>query len=303
MSYWKHLNKTYKDSAKSKPGPGAVLDALIAAGIPAEEAKRIVEAIGNQYVTKAQVSALVGKESEVQAPNTAKDRAAKEKADKEKKREDDAGGAPVSVYVDGRAVFANNVLVGGDLAVNNLRVFNNAEIDRRIDARKAVFRELEVPRGVRIGPNQCDIDAPLVCNGPIVARQGGRFAGNNTFDGQVNLAGQVIWQNRVCTPATVVLTKSLAADGTDKLTVGSQEVTVLNDHGDQPPEQLQWAWTAQSEFVVNSVTLDGISVVTGITVDENCCVTATGTTVYVVGSVGFANVAGLTGSIVITGVT
>lgn len=306
MSWWKVKNKNYRDTPAAVTPDGALIEALISAGVAPAEARRIADALKAQYVYRSEVSSLVGRLQDAGAltPKNEADRAARARAEAARQAADDAGQVPVAINVDGRAFFQNNVLVGGDLEAERLNIAREAAIAGALEARRAVFRELEILNAFNAQRGAFNVNAPLVLNGPLVARQGGRFAADVTFDGQVNLAGEVTWNNRVCQPASVLLTCAIAPDGSDKITIGSREVMVLKDHGDESSEQIQWSYEADPATVITGVGTQGVSVITSVGFDaENCAVTASGTTVYSVVSITSGSVAGLTGSVKITSVT
>ena len=195
----------------------------------------------------------------------------------------------------------NNLNVGGDLAVNNLRVFQNADVDRRLAARDGLFRNLAVLGVANLVPGQAVFNAPIVANQAIVARQGGRFSGQNVFDGNVQLNGAVDWNGVACQPANVVFTKSLLADGTGKVIVGTGEARVVNDFGDGQPSTLEWAYDPTPQTVVQAVATEAVTVITSVGFDaDNCAVTTGSTSIYRVVSVSSVDVAGLTGDVKIT---
>lgn len=299
MSYWTIANGPGRDVAASGSG-SVVLDALLDAGIPAPQAQRLVVALSEDYAARANLSALIaaalrGPSPQSQAARTDQDKVAA--AEKEAKKD----GEP-ALQVEGRAYIANNLNVGGDLAVNNVLAFNNVFVGRGLAARNGEFRTLVVPQAAAIGPGAFVVNAPLVANRPLVVRQGGQFSGQNTLDGQVNLNGQVVWAGRACNPAVVTLTKSVVADGSDKLVVGTQEVRVLTDHGDGQPDKIQFAYAPETQSVVQSVATEAITVITGATFDaENCAISTSSTQIYRVVSITAATVAGTTGQITITG--
>jgi hypothetical protein len=296
VSYWTVANGPGVDEAGSGSPDAAILDALLAAKIPPAEAQRIATALANVYTPRDELATALTKAAK--RPRRSPPTTSKKVADKE--AADAKNGEPPLVF-DNRVFVTNNLNVGGDLSVNNLRVFQNAAVDRTLSVRDGVFRNLSVLGAAAIGPAQAAFIAPLVANQVIVARAGGQFAGQNVFDGNVQLNGTVDWNGVACQPGNVVLTKSLLADGTGKVIVGTGEVRVLNDYGDGQPSTLEWAYDPTPQTVVQSVTTEAITVVTSVGFDaDNCAVTTGSTSIFRVVSVTAVDVAGLTGEVKIT---
>jgi hypothetical protein len=305
MSYWSIANGTRIDQERGSSAGAAVVDALVAAKVTPEDAARIVDALSKIYTPRTELPDALEEETRrresrnpLAKPPPAPTTGAAEQEDDEARN----GGVP-AVALDGRVFVNNNLNVAGNLAVNNLRVFQNAAIGNRLTARDAVFRTLAVQKAAVIGPGLAVFNAPIVANQAIVARQGGQFAGHNVFSGNVQLNGVVDWRGRVCNPETVVLTKSLGADGTAKVVVGGSEVRVLNDYGDAPPSTLEWTYEPEAQAVVQSVATEAITVITSVGFDaENCAVTSATTSIYSVVSITGGTAAATTGSIKINSV-
>jgi hypothetical protein len=299
VSYWTVANGPGRDAAKVASPDAAILDAMIAAKIPPAAAQRLATALAAVYTPRAELPAALTqalkRSSGPEQGNTAPG------AEKEEERDEKAG-VP-TLALDGRVFISNNLNVGGNLAVNNLRVFQNAAVDRTLSARDGVFRNLAVLNAAEFGPNQAVFNVPLVANRAVNARAGGFFSGQNVFDGNVQLNGAVDWNGVACRPGNVVLTKSLLADGTAKVIVGTGEVRVLNDLGDGQPSTFEWTYEAVSQAVIQAMVTEAITVVTSVGFDaENCAVTTGGQSIFRVVSVTTADVAGLTGVVKINSV-
>lgn len=251
MSYWDLVNGG-SDVAGSQSPEGEILEALIAAKIPAPEAERIARAFGEVYAKQADLQGLLNAALQSQRGGT--------KTDPEKPGDrevvDDKPGEEPGLNVAGSAVIDGDLAVSGTISTNNLRVFNTAQVLRRLEAAQGVFRTVEVPGVARLGNGAANIDAPLIANRPALMRQGGRYAGDNTFDGNVNLAGQVVWRNKLCQPANVVLTQSLNPAGGGVLKVSTREAFVLRDHGNGQPQTLEWSYEPSSTKALVSASLE-----------------------------------------------
>jgi hypothetical protein len=309
MSYFQISNGPGTDAARPGDDSGDILESLLAANIPAPAAERIASALQSVYASQSALAASVRAALSGSRPPPQK---GIDQQGQEQITADDRGRADrPELSVSGRATIGGDLNVGGDILTNNLRVLNNAGVGRRLSASAAAFRTLQVAGGARIANGVANIDALLVTNRPILARQGGQYAGQNVFNGRVSLNGQVIWNNRVCDPANVVLIKTLAAGGDNKLRIGTGEVRVLRDHGNGPGGALRFEYDANTQQALTAVTAntatttinnyslsstsvncvtqlqtESVTVLTAVGFDPaSCAVTSASTTVYVVSAV------------------
>jgi hypothetical protein len=275
-----------------------LLEALIEAGIPAISAERVANAVQEVAVGAGKRAA----EREVQRLPASPE--AKYETFIPGDEPEPADAPPeASLGVGGPAVFFAGVQVGGELAVNNLLVRNNAVVQNLLDANRGRLNGLAVPFHLEVGNNQCLFGAPAVFQRPVVLLQNGDFRGQNLFTGGVVIqgqAGQVNWNGQPCDPARVTVVTEALAQG-DTLTLNPKEVLVLRDLGDQQAQKFKFAYTPDPKNVVVDMTTQEVTFLTSAVFDaENCTVNTETATGWVVTAVTKDDVADVTGDASVT---
>jgi hypothetical protein len=275
-----------------------LLEALIEAGIPAISAERVANAVQEVAVGAGKRAA----EREVQRLPASPE--AKYETFIPGDEPEPADAPPeASLGVGGPAVFFAGVQVGGELAVNNLLVRNNAVVQNLLNANRGRLGDLVVPFHLEVGNNQCLVGAPAVFQRPVVLLQNGDFRGQNLFTGGVVIqgqAGQVNWNGQPCDPARVTVVTEALAQG-DTLTLNPKEVLVLRDLGDQQAQKFKFAYTPDPKNVVVDMTTQEVTFLTSAVFDaENCTVNTETATGWVVTAVTKDDVADVTGDASVT---
>lgn len=271
-----------------------LLEALIEAGLPAISAERVATAV-------AEVAVAAGKRGAEQVAQRLPDSPEAKYETFIPGDEPEPEDAPpeASLGVGGPAVFFAGVQVGGDLAVNNILVRNNAVIQNLLNANRGRLGDLAVPFHLDVGNNQCVFRAPAVFQRPAVLLQNGDFRGQNLFTGGIVIqgqAGQVNWNGQPCDPARVTVITEALAQG-DTLTLNPKEVLVLRDLGDQPAQKFQFSYTPDPKNVVVDMATQEVTFLTSAVFDaENCVVNTETATGWVVTAVTKGDVADVTGT-------
>lgn len=183
-------------------------------------------------------------------------------------------GGPAALGVRGLAHFSGQIYASSTAYVGGLSVVGDAAVSMSVSAKKGTFSDgVSVPGGASITPEAMSVSAPLVASGGLVSKGGAQFSGSNLFDGPVTLAGPVNWGGER-RPATVEVLSFASASG-NVVRLGRQQISVLHDHGDASPGSLTFSLAS----------LVATSVITKVGFDATACaVTASGTTVYHLGT-------------------
>jgi hypothetical protein len=276
-----------------------LLEALIEAGIPAVSAERVANAVQAVAVGAGKLGAAQVARRLPASPEAKYDTFIPGD-------EPEPADAPpeASLGVGGPAVFFAGVQVGGELAVNNLLVRNNAVVQNLLNANRGRLNGLAVPFHLDVGNNQCVFQAPAVFQRPVVLLQNGDFRGQqNLFTGGIVIqgqAGQVNWNGQPCDPARVTVITEALAQG-DTLTLNPKEVLVLRDLGDQQALKFKFAYTPDPKNVVVDMTTQEVTFLTSAVFDaENCVVNTETATGWVVTAVTKGDVADVTGDASVT---
>lgn len=183
-------------------------------------------------------------------------------------------GGPAALGVHGLAHFSGQLYASSTAYVGGLSVNGDAAVSMSVSAKKGTFSDgVSVPGGASITTRAMSVSAPLVASGGLVSKGGAQFSGSNLFDGPVTLAGPVNWDGER-RPATVEVLSFASASG-NVVRLGRQQISVLHDHGDASPGSLTFSLAS----------LVATSVITKVGFDVTACaVTASGTTVYHLGT-------------------
>lgn len=261
-----------------------LLQALISAGIAPVQAQRLAESIRKaaRDEQKSYFTAAARPGSHA-APGSQEAFALYASAPATYDPESKTFGAGAAAFgVSGLALLDGQLAVRGDSYVGSLYADGSVTASG-VGAKKVTCEEVGVRRAADIKPSGVVIHSPLTAESTFVSRQGGHFAGFNTFDGPVVISDRVFWNGGERKPAAIDIPYKFATAAPNIVSVQRRRVAVLNDYGAAPVSQsMNFSITAASASpsIAGSVQLFGstVSVVTGVTFNPDTCQLSTTTT-------------------------